>query len=137
MTSLAALVLVVRDLDHALAVYEQGFGFVRTSAVDEVPSLGARCVLLRGAGCEVELIEPHDETKPPGLFLRDRGEGVFALTIGVDDPGRTRERLARAGVTVVGPAGGGALPPARDVVRPRDAHGVLVEIAPAPVPEQP
>jgi len=137
MTSVAALVLVVRDLDHALAVYEHGLGFVRTSTLETVPALGARRVLLRGAGCELELLEPHDGTKPPGLFLAERGEGVFALTVGVDDPGRARERLGRGGVTVVGGDAGGALPPARGFVRPRDAHGVLVEIVPAPVDDEP
>ena len=137
MTSVAGLVLVVQDLDHALAVYEVGLGFVRVSAVDEVPALGARRVVLRGAACELELIEPHDDTKPPGVFLRERGEGVFALTVGVDDPGRARERLERAGITVVGPPGGGGLPPASGFIRPREAHGVLVEVGPAPVPDRP
>ena len=136
MTSLAALVMVVRDLDHALVVYEQGLGFVRTSTVDDVPGLGARRVLLRGANCELELIEPYEETKPPGLFLRERGEGVFALTVGVDDPGRARERLVRAGVAVLEPTGEGAPPRSSGFVRPRDGHGVLIEVAPAPVPEQ-
>jgi glyoxalase/bleomycin resistance protein/dioxygenase superfamily protein len=137
MTSVAAFVFVVRDLDHALAVYEVGLGFIRTSTVEQVPRLGARRVKLRAGACEVELVEPYDDTKPPGLFLRERGEGVFAMTIGVDDPGRARERLERSGVAVVGAPGGGALPPAPGFIRPRDAHGVLIEVTAAPVAGQP
>src|SRR6185295_11077367 len=137
MTSVVALVLVVRNLEHALAVYERGLGFVRSGTVDDVPSLGARRVTVRGAGCELELLEPHDATRPPGMFLAARGEGVFALTVGVDDPGRTRERLAHVGVTVVGGSGEGAAPPVRGFVSPREAHGVLVEVTPAPVPSPP
>jgi catechol 2,3-dioxygenase-like lactoylglutathione lyase family enzyme len=138
MTRLASLVLVVHDLERALAVYEQGLGFTRTAEVEDVPSLGARHVLLRAENCILELLEPHDDTKPPGLFLRQRGEGVFALTIGADDPGRTRERLAGVGVTVV-QAGDAevASPMARCYLRPRDAQGVLVEVGPTEAPAQP
>ncbi len=135
MTSVTGLVLVVADLEHALAVYEVGFGFIRVSTLDDVPGLGARRVLLRAGNIELELIQPYDAAKPPGLFLRERGEGVFAMTVGVDDLGRARERLERAGVTMVGQTGGGALPPTPGFVRPRDAHGVLVEVTPAPVAE--
>ena len=134
MTSLASIVLVVRDLDHALALYEVGLGFVRAGSVEDVPSLGARRIILQGESVRLELLEPHDDSKPPGLFLEARGEGVFALTIGVDDLGRTRERLERVGIAVLGL--GAAGPPApRTFIRPRDAHGLLVEVAPGEVAE--
>jgi len=123
MTRLASLVLVVRNLAHALAVYEQGLGFTRVDEPSDVPSLGARHVFLRAENCLLELLEPHDETMPPGLFLRARGEGLFAMGVGVDDPGRARERLRSASVDVRGEAG-------RLFVRPGDAHGVLVEVGP-------
>ena len=129
MTRLASLVLVVRDLERALAVYEQCLGFARLAPASDVPSMGARQILLGAQNCVIELLEPHDETKPPGMFLRERGEGVFALAVGVDDPPRTRERLGRVGVEVVD-AG-----EAVTYVRPRDAQGVLVEIGPAGPPK--
>jgi catechol 2,3-dioxygenase-like lactoylglutathione lyase family enzyme len=137
MTRLASLVLVVRDLDRALAVYEQSLGFTRLEPASAVPSLGARHIYLSAQNCVIELLEPHDETKPPGIFLRDRGEGVFAFSVGVDDPGRTRERLARVGVEVVYLGGvSSALPTARCYVRPRDAQGVLVEVGPIDTPTE-
>jgi catechol 2,3-dioxygenase-like lactoylglutathione lyase family enzyme len=132
MTRLASLVLVVRDLDRALAVYEQGLGFSRVDDASDVPSLGARHVFLRGENCLVELLEPHDAEKPPGRFLRARGEGVFAMELRVADPGRARRDLVDAGVEVRGAVPGGEerwwLPPA-------DAHGVLLQVAAPDAPE--
>jgi hypothetical protein len=128
MTRVASLVLVVRNLERAMAVYEQALGLARVDDASDVPSLGARHVFLRGENCTVELLEPHDDDKPPGLFLRARGEGVFAMELHVPDPPRARRELADLGVDVRG-----AVPGADDRwwVRPGDAHGVLVQVAPA------
>src|SRR5262249_10042301 len=119
MTRVASLVLVVRDLERALAVYEQCLGFSRLPPARDRPSMGARQSGLGAQNCTIELLEPHDDQKPPGLFLRERGEGVFAVAVGVDDVPRTRERLGRVGVEAV--EAGGAV----TFLRPRDAHGVL------------
>jgi hypothetical protein len=132
MTLLGSLVLVVRDLEHAMAVYEQGLGFSRTEEASDVPSLGARHVFLRAENCLVELLEPHDHEKPPGLFLRARGEGVFAMEVRVPDPGRARRELSDAGVEVRGAAAGAE---ERWYIRPADAHGVLVQVAALETPE--
>ena len=126
MTRLAGLVLVVRDLDRALALYE-ALGFVVLEDVDEVPSLGARRLLMRAENCVVELLEPHDEEKPPGLFLRARGEGIFSMALEVDDSADARARLGARFVD----ARGAAEDPSRFYVRPADAHGLLIQVSPA------
>ena len=123
MTRLAALALVVRNIERALALYE-GLGFERVEELSEVPSLGARHVVLRADNCVVELLEPHDETKPPGLFLRARGEGVFALELRVSEPAARREALARGFVQARGSDESWYVPPG-------DAQGVLIRIEPA------
>jgi catechol 2,3-dioxygenase-like lactoylglutathione lyase family enzyme len=128
MIRLASIVLVVRDLERALTVYEQGLGLQRVAEPSDVPSLGARHVLLAADNCTLELLEPHDQTMPPALFLRARGEGVFALDVEVENPEITREQLRLALVTALG---GEAVPgqkPARLFVRPSDAHGVLLQV---------
>jgi catechol 2,3-dioxygenase-like lactoylglutathione lyase family enzyme len=127
MTRVASLVLVVRSLERAIAIYEQGFGFSRVDEVSDVPSLGARHVVLRGENCLLELVEPHDDTKPPGLFLRARGEGMFAMELRVDEPDEVRKQLSLAFVEVRGTAED----PGHWYVRPADAHGMLIEVAPA------
>lgn len=130
MTCLATVVLVVRNLERALTVYEQGLGLRRLGEPSEVPSLGARHILLAADNCTLELLEPHDHTMPPGIFLRARGEGVFALGVAVENPEATREQLRLALVTTRGGASTPGGPPSRLFVGPADAHGVLLEVGP-------
>jgi catechol 2,3-dioxygenase-like lactoylglutathione lyase family enzyme len=127
MARVASLVLVVRKLEAALALYEGGFGFVRMGPPRNVSSVGAWQIFLRADNCTIELLQPHDAAKPPGRFLDARGEGLFALAIAVDDPDAARTRLTASGVSVLavaeGPDG------ERWYLRPADAHGVLIELA--------
>ena|SRR3989442_7950565 len=124
MTRVASLTLVVRDLERAITVWEECLGFTRVDEAADVPSLGARHIVLRAANCMLELIAPYDEEKPPGQFLRARGEGMFAAGLEVDDPDRARTELGKAFVDVRG-----AGPDARRwFLRPTDAHGILVEV---------
>src|SRR5947207_572437 len=116
MTRLAGLVLVVRNLDRAIAIYERGLGFQPLDAPVDVPSLGAGQVVLRGENCLLELLEPYDEERPPGMFLRARGEGIFSLALELDQPADAREQLAGAFVDVRG-AGDD---PQRWYIRPAD-----------------
>jgi catechol 2,3-dioxygenase-like lactoylglutathione lyase family enzyme len=122
MIRLATVVLVVRDIERALAVYEQGLGFERVGQPEDVPSVGARHVVLRAENCQLELLEPRDDKKPPGLFLRARGEGVFAVELRSAEPQELRERLSRLFVQ----ARGGA----HWYIPPTDAHGLLVQVGP-------
>src|SRR5206468_2383695 len=74
MANVEYLVLVVRDLERALGLYERGLGFARVEEVSDVPAIGARRIFLRAENCLLELLEPHDETKPPGSRrMRERG----------------------------------------------------------------
>jgi len=130
MTRLVSLVLVVRELDRAGAVWERGLGFTRTAAASDVPSLGARHVLLRADNCVLELLEPYDDSKPPGLFLRARGEGMFGVSVGVDEADATATRLDGLGLSVVTSGAAGIF------LRPAEAHGLLLEVAAIPAKEE-
>src|SRR2546425_3172695 len=129
MANLEYLVLVVRDLERALGLYERGLGFARVEDVSDVPVIGARRIFLRAKNCLLELLEPHDETKPPGAFLCARGEGVFALGVRSADLEETLAQLRRAGIAVAGPTGGRGPEGEYWYLRPADAHGVLVELS--------
>jgi catechol 2,3-dioxygenase-like lactoylglutathione lyase family enzyme len=138
MARLASLVLVVRSLERALAVYEHGLGFERVEGPSDVPSLGARHALLRGDNCMLEVLEPRDETMPPGIFLKARGEGVFALGVVAQTPGQVTERLKQAFVRVRGGSEESAGRPRRLFIAPTDANGVLIEVSgPGDEPETP
>ena len=82
----------------------------------------------RAQNCLLELVQPRDQQSPPGRFLHQRGEGMFAMELRVDDPARAREQLAHASVQTPGAA-------EHWYVRPVDAHGVLVEVASAGAPD--
>jgi len=124
MTRLAGLVLVVRSLDRAVTIYERALGFERHEDPVDVPSLGARQVVLRAENCILEVLEPYDDTKPPGMFLAARGEGIFSLALEVDEPESAREELGRAFVD----ARGRTDDPSEWWVRPADAHGLLLQV---------
>ena len=125
MTRLRTVVLVVRDLDRAVAIYE-ALGFELVEEAAEIASVGARRALVRAENCAVELLQPIDDEKPPGLFLRARGEGVFSVALEVDDPATARSGLAGCFVD----ARGAADDASRWWVRPADAHGLLIQVNP-------
>jgi catechol 2,3-dioxygenase-like lactoylglutathione lyase family enzyme len=132
MSRLASVVLVVRSLERAVALYE-ALGFERVGQARAVSSMGAWQGFVRAENALLEILEPHDHSKPPGLFLAARGEGVFAFALRVENPEEARERVARAGLH---PVAVDATPGAeRWYVRPADAHGILVEITGAGVPD--
>src|SRR5439155_1340199 len=94
MTRLASLVLVVRDLEHALAVYEQGLGFARVGEPSDVPSLGARHVFVREIEHTADLGLEVEAPSLPLLFER-AGLGMLALMIDLAAV-EPRERVAIA-----------------------------------------
>jgi catechol 2,3-dioxygenase-like lactoylglutathione lyase family enzyme len=129
MAHIEHLVLVVRSLDQALTLYQRGLGLATLEAPADVPSVGARRVYLRTGNCLLELLEPHDPKKPPGIFLATRGEGVFAIGLRVESLEDTVGALRSAGVAPAGPTGNPGDPDETWYVRPGDAHGVLLELA--------
>jgi hypothetical protein len=134
MTRIAYLVLVVEDLERALAVWEVGLGFYRIAEPTWVPALGAKQVLLRAENAVIEILEPHDDSRPPGLFLRERGEGVFAVAARLPHPEQAAVRLANLGAEPVGgldATTGGS----RWYVRPANAQGILVDVGGPDLPD--
>jgi Glyoxalase/Bleomycin resistance protein/Dioxygenase superfamily len=128
MTRIPYIVIVVKSLDRALQVYEHGLGFYRLHEPCPVPSMGAWHVLLRAENCVLELLEPHDDEKPAAAFLRERGEGVFAMAVRVEAPEIARERLHSSGVELVGAGADAEHGPQRWYVRPSDAAGVMLDV---------
>ena len=57
MANVEYLVLVVRDLERALGLYERGLGFARIEDVSDVPAIGARRIFLRAEDVEETLAQ--------------------------------------------------------------------------------
>ena len=82
--SIHHLTLLVRDLDAAIDRFRKAFGFEAPIRED----LGLRGV--RGACFSVGesllvLVEPSSEDSVPGRHLREHGEGVFLVSLGVSN----------------------------------------------------
>ena len=123
--------IAVRSLDRARAFFERHFG-AEFGPVEDVAVDGYRYVPFTIAGFTLELLEPYDPKSPIARFLEKRGEGVYQLSLMVDDADAAAAALREEGLPVIGPRTYD-----EDVVlegcrwkeafvHPRDAHGVLI-----------
>jgi methylmalonyl-CoA/ethylmalonyl-CoA epimerase len=123
--------IAVRDLEAARAFFERHFG-AEFGAVEDVAVDGYRYVPFTLGGFTLELLAPSRPESPIARFLDRRGEGLYQLSLMVEDVDRAAGELREAGLTVLGPR---TYPD--DVVlegcrwkeafvHPRDAFGVLL-----------
>lgn len=123
--------IAVRSLEAARAFFERHFG-AEFGAVEDVAVDGYRYVPFTIAGFTLELLEPYRPDNAIGRFLDKRGEGLYQLSLMVEDVDRAAGELREAGLGVLGPR---TYP--EDVVlegcrwkeafvHPRDAFGVLL-----------
>ncbi|MBI3455824.1 MAG: VOC family protein [Candidatus Rokubacteria bacterium] len=123
--------IAVRSLEAARAFFERHFG-AEFGPVEDVTVDGYRYVPFTVAGFTLELLEPYNPDHPIARFLDKRGEGIYQLSLMVEDVDGAVEALRAAGLRVLGPR---TYP--EDVVlegcrwkeafvHPRDAFGVLL-----------
>jgi methylmalonyl-CoA/ethylmalonyl-CoA epimerase len=123
--------IAVRSLERARAFFERHFG-AEFGAVEDVAVDGYRYAPFTLAGFTLELLEPYDPKSPIARFLDRRGEGLYQLSLAVDDVDAAASALRAAGLTVLGPRAydeSVVLEGCRwkeAFVHPRDAHGVLI-----------
>ncbi len=123
--------LAVRDLERAREFYERHFG-AEFGPVEDVAVDGYRYVPFTLGGFTLELLAPYRPDSPVARFLARRGEGLYQLSLLVDDVDAAADELRGDGLEVIGPR---SYP--EDVVlegcrwkeafvHPRDAFGVLL-----------
>ncbi len=123
--------IAVRSLEAAQAFFERHFG-AEFGAVEDVAVDGYRYVPFTLGGFTLELLEPYRPDNAIARFLAKRGEGLYQLSLMVEDVDRAAGELREAGLGVLGPR---TYP--EDVVlegcrwkeafvHPRDAFGVLL-----------
>jgi methylmalonyl-CoA/ethylmalonyl-CoA epimerase len=135
--------IIVHDLDAAVRQWKENFGFTEVHRLD-ISSEGLRTALLTPNGehgeTGVELIEPLDKAdmkNPIARRLAQAGEGFYHIAMTEDELGarvgtlnsrgkklieRPPSELSPAWETVIH---SGA---ARQIVHPKDANGILVEL---------
>lgn len=126
LSGITRVMIAVRDLDQAMQVYGAGLG-LEIGAAGTDPTQGVRrCLFRPPRGGVIELLAVADGTRPFAAAidaqLHGKGEGLFALVLGADDPQAAAAALAQRGVAVAGGEGW----PGDAVID--SAHGVRILI---------
>lgn len=100
MSNINHVAAVIRDLDSAVRVLSEGFGFAVEPTV-EIRELGIRVAFLQAKNTRIELIQPVS-TGPYTEFLEKGQLGFNHIAIEVDGISLAIERLKRIGVEPTG-----------------------------------
>jgi len=137
------LVLAVHAITDALAAWRHALDL--TAGEPHHPDrthmqIAALPLDSEAGGAFLELVQPTDPSHRVARFLAATGEGMFSISLEVDDLDATVAQLRARGLPVSDPEAG-VYPNTRVARVPRaSAHGVavqLIERQPAPVPPPP
>jgi methylmalonyl-CoA/ethylmalonyl-CoA epimerase len=119
------VVIAVQDLEAAVKTYQDNFGLVKVSE-GEVPALGIRNAFLQIGDAQLELMTPLTNQGPVASFLEKQGEGMYLLSLEVDNLDNAVAELQGQGmrVTVTQGTAGRRLA----FVSPKATHGVLLQL---------
>jgi methylmalonyl-CoA/ethylmalonyl-CoA epimerase len=122
-TNLDHVVVAVKDLDAATKTWQENFGLpLERSGPNE--GMGINQAILPIGSAFVELISPLGESGPVAQALQDKGEGLYLISLAVDDLDVTLADLRGKGVRVNDPPAGSRV----TFISPRAANGVLVQL---------
>jgi methylmalonyl-CoA/ethylmalonyl-CoA epimerase len=135
LSGICRVILAVRDFDDAVAVYRDRLGVpTRLRDADSSPGVHVAQCTPPGGG-RIELSSPFDDRGKSGrrlaAFLRERGEGMYALVLESSDPGATTSALRAKGID----PRRSALDSNHWEIDPTAVHGVRIRIEPAAVDE--
>lgn len=120
--------IAVRDLDTAVAFYEQTFG-VRCSHRETVEEQGVEEAMFKVGESWIQLLRPLGEDTPVGKFIAKRGEGVHHVGYGVSDLKEVLDHLKAQGVPLIdAEPRRGSRGSMVAFVHPKGVGGVLVEL---------
>ena len=83
-TRIDHVAVAVKDLDAAIATYQHNFDLQKVGG-GAAPSLGIHNAFLQIGGSRIELITPASTTGPVAEFLEQSGEGMYLLSLQVED----------------------------------------------------
>jgi methylmalonyl-CoA/ethylmalonyl-CoA epimerase len=94
--------IAVRNLDESLATFRRALGLEpEVIQVEPKPPVQSRWASLRVASCSLALMESTAEGSPIDQFVKRRGEGIFSVTLQVDDIEAATRQLRASGVELV------------------------------------
>lgn len=122
---LNAVLIAVKDLEEAVGVYSKALGRQPTEVAKE-PHDGMRNALFPVGDALIELVQPADPQGPVARFIERKGEGLYMLSLEVEDFAAQLKALRQKGVPVTEMEM--AAGPSRHwgFIHPRATHGVLI-----------
>ena len=131
LTEIDHVAIAVRDLDAAIAWYEEAFG-AHLAHRERVDNDGIEEALLEVAESFIQLLSPTSDSSPVARFLERKGEGIHHVGYRVADCAAALERIRAAGAE---PIDERPRPGSRGTtvafVHPRSAFGTLIELVQA------
>ena len=129
--------VAVRDLDEAIAFYEDAFGMhVSHQETNEEQGVREAMISVGESGPLIQLLAPLDERSTIAKFLDRSGPGLQQLAYRVRDVEEVSAVLRERGLRLLYDAPRRGTTNSRvNYIHPKDAGGVLVELVePAPDP---
>lgn len=122
-TNLDHVVVAVNDIEAATKTWQENFG-LSLERTGENQGMGIKQSILPLGSAYIELISPLGDGGPVAEALKNKGEGLYLISLAVDDMQATLAELREKGVRVNDPPAGGAV----TFISPRAANGVLVQL---------
>ncbi len=124
--------IVVRDLEKAIAFYQEAFG-LELAEVEEVAEQKVRTAIFGHGQGRIELICPTEAGTSVAKYLDKRGEGLHHICIEVEDIEASLAELKKQGAPLIDEtpkigAGGAKIA----FIHPKGTHGVLTELRQGP-----
>lgn len=92
--------IAVRDLDEAIAWYQQMFG-ATVAHRERIESDGVDEALIKVADSYIQLLQPYTDTSPLAKYMERNGEGLHHVGYRVDDCASVLESVKEQGARVV------------------------------------
>lgn len=125
--------IAVRDIDEALAFYQDALGLT-IEGREDVASQRVRAHFVRVGDAALELLEATAVDSPVAKYVEKRGPGLHHITLGVEDIGAALAHLKARGIRLIDEQPRrGAEHAQVAFIHPSAAHGVLVELKQSPV----
>lgn len=122
------VVIATQDLEDAVRLWERNVGLKPDASLDRPLGAGFKVARLPIGDAFLELVQPVVEQGRFFEQVKERGEGLFSISIEVDDLGAAVEYLRSSGARVSSPEAG--IWPNRRVARVsrESTHGVSIQL---------
>lgn len=124
-TRIDHVAVVVKDLEAAVATYQHNFELEKAGG-GEVPALSIHNAFLQIGDARIELVTPTSATGPVAEFLEQRGEGMYLLSLEVEDLDEAVTHLQGTGAKIR--IAEGSTGQRLAFVSPKSTHGVLLQL---------